>query len=127
MMFLVFAVPEEFKELGKRLVRAIYSESPAVIVLMDAVINHGCVKDADKEALIALDTKCLKEAVAKLRYERLIKSKEMDDPHAPPEARIRKASFLYVDYRSLINVVKFKLKKLHVLLEKEAKEVHSSS
>eukprot|EP00045_Choanoeca_perplexa_P006351 m.54001 g.54001 ORF g.54001 m.54001 type:complete len:416 (+) comp13598_c0_seq2:60-1307(+) len=123
----VFTVPEEFQELGKRLVRAVYSDNPAVIVLMDAIINHGCVKDADKEALIALDSKCLKEAVAKLRYERLIKSKEMDDPHAPPEARIRKASFLYVDYRSLINVVKYKLKKLHVLLEKEAKDARNSS
>eukprot|EP00730_Choanoeca_flexa_P003158 TRINITY_DN11311_c1_g2_i2.p1 TRINITY_DN11311_c1_g2~~TRINITY_DN11311_c1_g2_i2.p1 ORF type:complete len:416 (+),score=95.51 TRINITY_DN11311_c1_g2_i2:50-1297(+) len=124
---IVYSIPEEFKQLAKQLVRAVYRETPSMIVLMDALVNHGCIKDGDIPSLIALDRKCLKEAIAKLKHEHLIKSKDLDDPYAPPEARNRKATFWYIDYRTLINVVKYKSLKLHKLLEHERKQARNSS
>ncbi|XP_062512898.1 general transcription factor IIE subunit 1-like [Corticium candelabrum] len=115
---LLTEVPDVLKRLARVVARAFYTHVDVVIV--DALVHHTCVKEEDLLDLLFLDKRILSRSLISLKKDKLVKGITRTEPTGI-NGRPQKYSFFFINYRSFVNVVKYKLDKMREKIENEEK------
>ncbi|KAG0264599.1 hypothetical protein DFQ27_001120 [Actinomortierella ambigua] len=96
-------------QLVYRVSRAFYD--PRSIVVMDVINKQRQVKDEELAATLKLTVREIHKVCGKLKEDRLIKDVTKQEARKPDQRPVPK-TYYYVDYKSFVDVVKFKIHKM---------------
>ncbi|KAJ7315833.1 hypothetical protein JRQ81_001995 [Phrynocephalus forsythii] len=98
-------VPADLKRLAKYVVRGFYGTEHALA--LDILIRNPCVKEEDMLELLKFDRKQLRAILNTLKGDKLIKCRMRVE--TAPDGKTTRHNFYFINYRLLVNVVKYKL------------------
>lgn len=105
------------------LTKAFYGDAHFIVV--DYIQRNGCIKEEDLRQLIHFDHRFLRSALTQLKHDKFVKERLVSEGQ---ESRARKVSYFHINYRSMINVVKYKIDHMRQRLEvKDKNEVQRGS
>lgn len=119
----VDVVPSEMIKLIRMVVKAIYQ--PEQVILIDYIIHWECVKEEDLHALTGFDKRTLTAITNTLKNDRVLKEKsfiESRKKETGEETRNVRVKHWYINYKSIINIIKYKLWKVKNMIDKEVKD-----
>jgi len=119
-------IPESLKRLVRIMLRAFYSFEHCLII--DILIRNRCIKEEDLISLSKFDKKQLRAILATIKMEKILKSKTLAEPTpgAEPDENgvVPKTKYVYyfINYRTTINIIKFKLHKMREKIESQERD-----
>ncbi|XP_065835354.1 general transcription factor IIE subunit 1-like [Oscarella lobularis] len=119
---IVTEVPDLLKRLARIVVRAFYSKEDTIV--LDALVRHVCVKEDDLSELLYMEKRALRQSLVHLKKDKLIKSMNRTETFSPEE-KPQKVSYFFINYRSFVNAVKYKLDTMRRKLEAEEKQARN--
>ncbi|XP_071599473.1 general transcription factor IIE subunit 1-like [Heliangelus exortis] len=114
-------VPAALKRLAKYTVRGFYG--PEYSLALDILIRYPCVKEEDLLQLLKYDRRQLRTVLNTLRADKLVKLRVRVE--TGPEGKSTRHNYYYINYKVLVDVVKYKLD--HVRRKIEADERDSTT
>uniref|UniRef100_A0A8D0HL99 General transcription factor IIE subunit 1 n=1 Tax=Sphenodon punctatus TaxID=8508 RepID=A0A8D0HL99_SPHPU len=114
-------VPAALKRLAKYLVRGFYGVEYSLAV--DILIRYPCVKEDDLLLLLKYEHKQLRTVLSTLKTDKFIKQRLRVE--TGPNGKSTRHNYYYINYKVLVDVVKYKLD--HVRRKIEADERNSST
>ncbi|XP_030047330.1 general transcription factor IIE subunit 1 isoform X2 [Microcaecilia unicolor] len=114
-------VPAALKRLAKYIVRGFYELEYSLTI--DILIRYPCVKEDDMAMLLKFDKKQLRTVLSTLKSDKFIKSRMRVE--TGPSGKSTRHNYYYINYKVLVNVVKYKLD--HVRRKIEADERDSTT
>ncbi|NWW70458.1 T2EA factor, partial [Climacteris rufus] len=114
-------VPEALKRLAKYVVRGFYGVEYALA--LDVLIRYACVREEDLLQLLKYERKQLRAVLNVLRADKLVKLRVRVE--TGPNGRSTRHNCYYINYKVLVDVVKYKLD--HVRQKIEADERDSTT
>lgn len=115
---LVTEVPSSLKQLARLVVRGFYAIEDALIV--DMLIRNPCMKEADICDLLRFDVRTFRAKIATLRNDKFIQVRLK--MHTDLEGKTHKVNYYYINYKTFVNVVKYKLHMMSKRLETEERD-----
>ncbi|KAI9335982.1 hypothetical protein BDR26DRAFT_865490 [Obelidium mucronatum] len=114
-------VKEVLTELIMRVGRSYYKEH--FIMILDLLALKGAIKEEDMAQSLRLSPGDTRKLCKKLEFDRLVKSSTTisEQKHFKHTKRISK-TFYYIDYKSFLNVIRFKMFKIQEMIRKEIDE-----
>ncbi|KAJ3103424.1 hypothetical protein HDU97_010170 [Phlyctochytrium planicorne] len=118
-------VIEACRELVRRVGRAYYDAK--YVIILDILSRNNIVKDEDLAKGLKMSTVDVRKLCAKLRADGLIKihSRTEEIKEFRNTKKITKANY-YLDYRSFVNVVKYKMYKIQEVIKKEVEKYNNN-
>ncbi|NXF23964.1 T2EA factor, partial [Rhodinocichla rosea] len=113
-------VPAALKRLAKCIVRGFYGVECSLA--LDMLIRYPCVKEEDLLQLLKYERKQLRTALNALRADKLVKLRMRAE--TGPNGKSTRHNYYYINYKVLVDVVKYKLD--HVRRKIEADERDST-
>ncbi|KFW11375.1 General transcription factor IIE subunit 1 [Eurypyga helias] len=117
----VTEVPAALKRLAKYIVRGFYGTEHSLA--LDVLIRYPCVKEEDLLRLLQYDRKQLRTVLNALRADKLVKLRIRVETE--PNGKSTRHNYYYINYKVLVDVVKYKLD--HVRRKIEADERDSTT
>lgn len=114
-------VPAALKCLAKCIVRGFYGVECSLA--LDVLIHNPCVKEEDLLQLLKYECKQLRTALNTLRADKLVKLRVRVE--TGPNGKSTRHNYYYINYKVLMDVVKYKLD--HVRRKIEAEERDSTT
>ncbi|NXM32295.1 T2EA factor, partial [Oxyruncus cristatus] len=114
-------VPAALKRLAKYVVRGFYGVEYALA--LDILIHYSCVKEDDLLQLLKYERKQLRTVLNTLKADKLVKMRMRVE--TGPSGKSTRHSYYYINYKVLVDVVKYKLD--HVRRKIEADERDSTT
>ncbi|NWR18944.1 T2EA factor, partial [Emberiza fucata] len=114
-------VPAALKRLAKCIVRGFYDVECSLA--LDMLIHYPCVKEEDLLQLLKYERKQLRTALNALRADKLVKLRVRAE--TGPNGKSTRHNYYYINYKVLVDVVKYKLD--HVRRKIEADERDSTT
>ncbi|NXV58452.1 T2EA factor, partial [Molothrus ater] len=114
-------VPAALKRLAKCIVRGFYGVECSLA--LDVLIRYPCVKEEDLLQLLKYERKQLRTALNALRADKLLKLRVRVE--TGPNGKSTRHNYYYINYKVLVDVVKYKLD--HVRRKIEAEERDSTT
>ncbi|NWS94420.1 T2EA factor, partial [Mionectes macconnelli] len=114
-------VPAALKRLAKYVVRGFYGVEYALA--LDILIRYSCVKEDDLLLLLKYERKQLRTVLNTLKADKLVKMRMRVE--TGPGGKSTRHNYYYINYKVLVDVVKYKLD--HVRQKIEADERDSTS
>ncbi|NXK31816.1 T2EA factor, partial [Piprites chloris] len=114
-------VPEALKRLAKYIVRGFYGVEYALA--LDILIHYSCVKEDDLLQLLKYERKQLRTVLNTLKADKLVKMRMRVE--TGPSGKSTRHNYYYINYKVLVDVVKYKLD--HVRRKIEADERDSTT
>ncbi|CAN8208535.1 unnamed protein product [Coccothraustes coccothraustes] len=114
-------VPAALKRLAKCIVRGFYGVECSLA--LDVLIRYPCVKEEDLLQLLKYERKQLRTALNTLKADKLVKLRMQVE--TLPNGKSTRHNYYYINYKVLVNVVKYKLD--HVRRKIEADERDSTT
>nr|XP_033799838.1 general transcription factor IIE subunit 1-like isoform X2 [Geotrypetes seraphini] len=114
-------VPAALKRLAKYIVRGFYELEYSLTI--DVLIRYPCVKEDDMALLLKFDKKQLRTILTTLKSDKFIKSRMRVE--TGPSGKSTRHNYYYLNYKMLVNVVKYKLD--HIRRKIEADERDSTT
>ncbi|NWT97024.1 T2EA factor, partial [Urocynchramus pylzowi] len=114
-------VPAALKRLAKYVVRGFYGVECSLA--LDVLTRYPCVKEEDLAQLLKYERKQLRAALNALRADKLVKLRMRVETE--PSGRSTRHNYYYINYKVLVDVVKYKLD--HVRRKIEADERDSTT
>ncbi|CAG0913049.1 unnamed protein product [Notodromas monacha] len=102
---IVTEVPTALKQLARLVSRGFYSIEDSLIV--DILVRNPCMKEDDICDLLKLEKKQLRARIATLKNDRFIQVRLKVE--TGQDGKAQRVNYYYVNYKSLVNVVKYKL------------------
>lgn len=118
---LVTEVPSSLKQLARLVVRGFYSIEDALIV--DMLIRNPCMKEDDICELLKFERKMLRARIATLKNDKFIQVRLRMETGA--DGKAQKVNYYFINYKSFVNVVKYKLDLMRKRLETEERDATS--
>ncbi|XP_029442878.1 general transcription factor IIE subunit 1-like isoform X2 [Rhinatrema bivittatum] len=118
---LITEVPAALKRLAKYIVRGFYELEYSFTI--DVLIRYPCVKEDDMAILLKFDKKQLRTILTTLKSDKFIKSRMRVE--TGPNGKSTRHNYYYINYKVLVNVVKYKLD--HIRRKIEADERDSTT
>ncbi|XP_066258649.1 general transcription factor IIE subunit 1 [Euwallacea similis] len=118
---LVTEVPSSLKQLARLVVRGFYSIEDALIV--DMLVRNPCMKEDDICELLKFERKMLRARIAILRNDKFIQVRLRMETGA--DSKAQKVNYYFINYKSFVNVVKYKLDLMRKRLETEERDATS--
>ncbi|XP_030751139.1 general transcription factor IIE subunit 1 [Sitophilus oryzae] len=118
---LVTEVPSSLKQLARLVVRGFYSIEDALIV--DMLVRNPCMKEDDICELLKFEKKMLRARIATLRNDKFIQVRLRMETGA--DGKAQKVNYYFINYKSFVNVVKYKLDLMRKRLETEERDATS--
>lgn len=118
---LVTEVPSSLKQLARLIVRGFYSIEDALIV--DMLIRNPCMKEDDICELLKFERKMLRARIATLKNDKFIQVRLRMETGA--DGKAQKVNYYFINYKSFVNVVKYKLDLMRKRLETEERDATS--
>ncbi|XP_027491768.1 general transcription factor IIE subunit 1-like [Corapipo altera] len=114
-------VPPALKRLAKYVVRGFYGVEYALA--LDILIHYSCVKEDDLLQLLKYERKQLRTVLNMLKADKLVKMRMRVE--TGPSGKSTRHNYYYINYKVLVDVVKYKLD--HVRRKIEADERDSTT
>ncbi|NXE62187.1 T2EA factor, partial [Calcarius ornatus] len=114
-------VPAALKRLAKCIARGFYGVECSLA--LDMLIRYPCVKEEDLLQLLKYECKQLRTALKALRADKLVKLRVRVETE--PNGKSTRHNYYYINYKVLVDVVKYKLD--HVRRKIEADERDSTT
>ncbi|NXN75104.1 T2EA factor, partial [Himantopus himantopus] len=114
-------VPAALKRLAKYVVRGFYGVEHSLT--LDILIRYPCVKEDDLLQLLKYDRKQLRTVLNSLKADKLVKLRMRVE--TGPNGKSTRHNYYYINYKVLVDVVKYKLD--HVRRKIEADERDSTT
>ncbi|KAK0179133.1 hypothetical protein PV327_007952 [Microctonus hyperodae] len=118
---LVTEVPSSLKQLARLVVRGFYSIEDALIV--DMLVRNPCMKEDDICELLKFERKMLRARIATLRNDKFIQVRLKMETGS--DGKAQKVNYYFINYKTFVNVVKYKLDLMRKRLETEERDATS--
>jgi len=110
-------IPSSMQKLARYVVRGFYGVEHGILI--DLLIRNVCMLEEELRALLRFDSKQLRAVLVALKNDKLIKERQLVVERA--EGRPVKHNYYFINYRALINVLKYKFDHMRRKLESEEK------
>ena len=116
---LLTEVPDILKRLALTVVKSFYETEHSAIV--NLLVKHTCVKEDDLSDLLKFDKKQLRNILARLKNDKLVKQRVYKGKQADTGATLT-FNYFFIDYKLFVNVVKYKLDHIRNKIEHDERE-----
>jgi len=119
-------IPDPLKKLARLILRGFYAFDHSLI--LDILVRNRCIKEEDILSLCKFEKKQLKAILTTLKQEKILKSKVRMENTPGAEADEKgniaqtKYNYYFINYRAIVNVVKYKLHKMREKIESEERD-----
>ncbi|KAK8385987.1 hypothetical protein O3P69_010618 [Scylla paramamosain] len=111
-------VPQKLQMLVRLVVRGFYTTED--ILIIDMLVRNFCMSEEDLCDLLKFDRKMLRQRISTLRADRFIQARmkmvTLEDN------KTQKEQYYFINYKSFVNVVKYKLDHMRKKLEMEERD-----
>lgn len=111
-------VPKALKTLAKQVVRGFYGIEHALV--LDVLIRHPCVREEDMLELLKFDRKQLRSVLNTLKGDKFVKCRMRVE--TAPDGKTSRHNYYFINYRLLVNVVKYKLDHMRRRIETDERD-----
>lgn len=118
---LVTEVPSSLKQLARLVVRGFYSIEDALIV--DMLVRNPCMKEDDICELLKFEKKQLRARIATLKNDKFIQVRLRMETGL--DGKAQKVNYYFINYKTFVNVIKYKLDLMRKRLETEERDATS--
>ncbi|CAH0558210.1 unnamed protein product [Brassicogethes aeneus] len=118
---LVTEVPSSLKQLARLVVRGFYTIEDALIV--DMLVRNPCMKEDDICELLRFERKMLRAKIATLKNDKFIQVRLRME--TGPDGKAQKINYYFINYKTFVNVIKYKLDLMRKRLETEERDATS--
>lgn len=117
----VTEIPSSLKTLARLVVRGFHGIEDALIV--DMLVRNPCVKEDDLCELLKYERKMLRARIAVLKNEKFLQARLKME--TGPDGKAQKAYYYFINYKTFVNVVKYKLDLMRKRMETEERDATS--
>lgn len=117
----VTEVPSSLKQLARLVVRGFYSQEDALII--DMLVRNPCMKEDDIGELLRFEKKQLRARITTLRTDKFIQIRLKME--TGPDGKAQKVNYYFINYKTFVNVVKYKLDLMRKRMETEERDATS--
>ncbi|XP_038210927.1 general transcription factor IIE subunit 1 [Zerene cesonia] len=117
----VTEVPSSLKQLARLVVRGFYTIEDALIV--DMLVRNPCMKEDDICELLKFERKMLRARIATLKNDKFIQVRLKME--TGPDGKAQKVNYYFINYKTFVNVVKYKLDLMRKRMETEERDATS--
>ncbi|KAK3932806.1 General transcription factor IIE subunit 1 [Frankliniella fusca] len=118
---LVTEVPSSLKQLARLVVRGFYTIEDSLMV--DMLVRNPCMKEDDICELLRFERKMLRARIATLRSDKFIQVRLRME--TGPDGKAQKVNYYFINYKTFVNVVKYKLDMMRKRMETEERDATS--
>lgn len=118
---LVTEVPSSLKQLARLVVRGFYSIEDALII--DMLVRNPCMKEDDICELLKFERKMLRSRISTLKNDKFIQVRLRMETGL--DGKAQKVNYYFINYKTFVNVVKYKLDLMRKRLETEERDATS--
>lgn len=118
---LVTEVPSSLKQLARLVVRGFYTIEDALIV--DMLVRNPCMKEDDICELLKFERKMLRARIATLKNDKFIQVRLKMETGL--DGKAQKVNYYFINYKTFVNVVKYKLDLMRKRMETEERDATS--
>ncbi|XP_062287695.1 general transcription factor IIE subunit 1 [Scomber scombrus] len=115
---LLTEVPATLKRLAKQVVRGFYGVDHALA--LDVLIRNPCVREEDMLELLKFDRKQLRSILNTLKADKFVKCRMRVE--TAPDGKTTRHNYYFINYRLLVNVVKYKLDHMRRRIETDERD-----
>ncbi|XP_051260359.1 general transcription factor IIE subunit 1 [Dicentrarchus labrax] len=115
---LLTEVPASLKRLAKQVVRGFYGVEHALA--LDVLIRNPCVREEDMLELLKFDRKQLRSVLNTLKSDKFVKCRMRVE--TAPDGKTTRHNYYFINYRVLVNVVKYKLDHMRRRIETDERD-----
>ncbi|XP_049584065.1 general transcription factor IIE subunit 1 [Syngnathus scovelli] len=115
---LLTEVPAALKRLAKMVVRGFYGVEHALA--LDVLIRNPCVREEDMLELLKFDRKQLRSVLNTLKADKFVKCRMRVE--TAPDGKTTRHNYYFINYRVLVNVVKYKLDHMRRRIETDERD-----
>lgn len=116
---LLIEVPDILKRLALTVVKSFYETEHSAIV--NLLVKHTCVKEDDLSDLLKFEKKQLRNVLARLKNDKLVKQRVYKGKQADTGNTIA-FNYFFIDYKLFVNVIKYKLDHIRNKIEHDERE-----
>ncbi|XP_014093400.1 general transcription factor IIE subunit 1 [Bactrocera oleae] len=117
----VTEVPSSLKQLARLVVRGFYSIEDALII--DMLVRNPCMKEDDIAELLRFEKKQMRARISTLRNDKFIQIRLKME--TGPDGKAQKVNYYFINYKTFVNVVKYKLDLMRKRMETEERDATS--
>ncbi|XP_011498840.1 PREDICTED: general transcription factor IIE subunit 1 [Ceratosolen solmsi marchali] len=118
---LITEVPSSLKQLARLVVRGFYTIEDALII--DMLVRNPCMKEDDICDLLKFDKKMLRARITTLRNDKFIQVRLKMETGS--DGKAQKVNYYFINYKTFVNVVKYKLDLMRKRMETEERDATS--
>ncbi|KAL1397439.1 hypothetical protein pipiens_009762 [Culex pipiens pipiens] len=117
----VTEIPSSLKQLARFVVRGFYSIEDALVV--DMLVRNPCMKEDDICELLRFERKMLRARISVLRNDKFLQVRLKME--TGPDGKAQKVNYYFINYKTFVNVVKYKLDHMRKRMETEERDATS--
>uniref|UniRef100_A0AAG5D398 General transcription factor IIE subunit 1 n=1 Tax=Anopheles atroparvus TaxID=41427 RepID=A0AAG5D398_ANOAO len=117
----VTEIPSSLKQLARFVVRGFYTIEDALVV--DMLVRNPCMKEDDICELLKFERKMLRARISILRNDKFLQSRLKME--TGPDGKAQKVNYYFINYKTFVNVVKYKLDHMRKRMETEERDATS--
>ncbi|CAH1401859.1 unnamed protein product [Nezara viridula] len=118
---LVTEVPSSLKQLARLVVRGFYSIEDTLII--DMLVRNPCMKEDDLCELLKFEKKMLRARISTLKNDKFLQVRlKMETGE---DGKAQKVNYYFINYKTFVNVVKYKLDLMRKRMETEERDATS--
>ncbi|XP_075161818.1 transcription factor IIEalpha [Haematobia irritans] len=117
----VTEVPSSLKQLARLVVRGFYTIEDALII--DMLVRNPCMKEDDIAELLRFEKKQMRARITTLRSDKFIQIRLKME--TGPDGKAQKVNYYFINYKTFVNVVKYKLDLMRKRMETEERDATS--
>lgn len=114
-------IPSSLKQLARLVVRGFYSIEDALII--DMLVRNPCMKEDDICELLRFERKQIRSRISLLRMDKFLQVRLKME--TGPDGKAAKVNYYYINYKTFVNVVKYKLDLMRKRMETEERDATS--
>ncbi|KAL1131769.1 hypothetical protein AAG570_011382 [Ranatra chinensis] len=118
---LVTEVPSSLKQLARLVVRGFYSMEDTLII--DMLVRNPCMKEDDICELLKFERKMLRARISILKNDKFIQVRLRME--TGEDGKAQKVNYYFINYKTFVNVVKYKLDLMRKRMETEERDATS--
>uniref|UniRef100_A0A182KCC6 General transcription factor IIE subunit 1 n=1 Tax=Anopheles christyi TaxID=43041 RepID=A0A182KCC6_9DIPT len=117
----VTEIPSSLKQLARFVVRGFYTIEDALVI--DMLVRNPCMKEDDICELLKFERKMLRARIAILRNDKFLQVRLKME--TGPDGKAQKVNYYFINYKTFVNVVKYKLDHMRKRMETEERDATS--
>lgn len=117
----VTEIPSSLKQLARLVVRGFYTIEDSLII--DLLVRNPCMKEDDICELLRFERKMLRARIATLKSDKIVQIRLKME--TGPDGKAQKMNYYFINYKTLVNVVKYKLDLMRKRMEIEERDATS--